>query len=275
MYFFKASYLYLYWACSWLVSCYAIFAIAQGDWLWLGPLLVWLPLQLVNLWRRAKSTIFYRDEREKLVMTLAMLGVCLLLVTGQRDAILWSTLAGLFALLLFVFPVSALGQGMREQAADLSSIKSLKWIDQHNQTRYFSELITPKQSVVVVVLHSIERAYSSMVVRELLEVITSPDNRIKPHQLVVISTSKLSKEVSLLNAAGVHCWFDEQGNSLATLGLWLRGGNWLNRHNQHTARPALMMLNDQKDEPLLWSVADNFRLPPSLRENLPKINRLL
>jgi hypothetical protein len=274
MYFFKASYLYLYLACSWLVSCLAVFAIAQGDWLWIGPLLVWLPLQLVNLWRRNKSTIFDRDEREKLPMTLAMLGVCLLLVTGQRDAILWSTLGGLFGLLLFVFPMSALGRGLREPAVDLSAIKDLKWIDQHNQTRHFSEL-TIDQSVIVVVLHSLASVYSKMVVRELLEVITLPNSLIKPTQIVVISTIKNSKELSLLSTAGVNCWFDVQDNSLATLGLWLRGGNWFFRSEPHAARPALVVLNSDKAEPVFWSVAKNFRLPPSLRENLPKINRLL
>lgn len=257
-----------------MVSVFALMHLVQGHWQWLAPLLAWVPMPLLNLWRRFKTNAWYRDERERPVMTLTLLAVAMVLITGEREAPLWCTLAGLFGLLLLLFVATAVPRGLREKQGNSTLLAELEFSDAAGKPCRLRQSL-PQGPVMALFVHSPSQVYGCMAVRELQQWLQQGHSPIPASQIVVIFPGDIPAWVEPLKSLGVHCWQDSQGASLATLGLWLRGGNVGFPGGPNAARPALAVLADDQQQPGLWQVADNLRMPPSLEVLQSKIDRLV
>lgn len=273
MFAWRALYLRIYAGLALVLSLWSLLHLFQGDWGWLGALLAWGHLPCINYWRRYHSNFAFRDERERLAMTSTMLGVALVLIAGSRDWALAATLGGLFGLLIYVFIASALPRGLREEEGETGSLAGLTLSD-GDRERTLSELNTDKP-VLLLVMHSASHCYSRMAARELQIMLSDGQLPLSAEQCVLVFPGAIPQWCQELTEQGVHCWNDSEGDSLATLGLWLRGGNWSFAGGPHAARPTLALLQAGQSSAKIWIESVNFRLPPSLQDNLAKISRLV
>lgn len=284
MYFFKALYIRAYFLIALVMTFWGLSQLGQGHWLWVAPLLTWTPLWLHNIWRLHLHNAWYQDERERLAMGLALLGVGLMLIVGERDLVLWWTLGGLFGLLLYVFLVSKLPQGVRESTGDKNQLPTLEFsrtiADDYGKTERISvaqhnALLDDDKNKIrwVLFFHAASCPYARMAMRELMSGFERhPD--IKPEQVVAVFSDELPQWVRSFRKAGGQCWVDTDGESCGMLGLWLRGGNVLLDGGQNALRPALAAL-DTNGEVVFWDVASNFRLPPFLEQHRERLQRYL
>ncbi|WP_439134232.1 hypothetical protein [Pseudomaricurvus sp.] len=275
MYFFKALYIRAYFLTALVMTFWVLSQLGQGHWLWVAPLLTWTPMWLHNLWRLHINNSWYQDERERLAMGLALLGVAVMLIGGQRGPVLWWTLAGLFGLLLYVFLVSKMTRGVRESEGDRDLLPTLDFsrrvADDHAKT----ELVSAQKSGArwMLFFHAPSCPYSRMAMRELMGILEQHPE-IKPEQVVVVFADALPDWATKFSKAGGQCWVDADGESSRTLGLWLRGGNALLDGGHNALRPALAAL-DSNGQVVFWDVANNFRLPPSLEQHWERLQRYL
>lgn len=284
MYFFKALYIRAYFLTALVITFWGLSQLGQGHGLWVAPLLTWTPLWLHNVWRLHLANSWFGDERERLAMGLALLGVGVVLVAGERDQVLWWTLAGLFALLLYVVLISSLSRGVREPEGDQSKLPELMFSCPAAGNNEKSELINVQtynalltaegKSPVrwVLFFHAPSCPYSRMAMRELMQKLDQHPE-ILPEQVVTVFADELPGWVARFQKAGGQCWVDLDGESGKQLGLWLRGGNTLLEGGRNALRPALAALNPD-GEVAFWEVAANFRLPPSLEDQWEKLKRL-
>lgn len=273
MFVWRALYLRLYGVLAIAISLWALLQLSQGQWLWLGALLAWGHLPCINAWRRYGGNFAYGDERERLAMTSTLLGVALVFITGSRDWALWVTLGGLFGLLIFVFIATAMPRGLRESQGDRADLVNLLFTE-HNQPRSLKQL-NAESPVLLLVIHSAADSYSRSAARELQQLLTDAQLPLPAGQCVLVFPGDVPDWARSLMDQGVHCWSDPEGDSLATLGLWLRGGNWSFAGGPHAARPLLAVIEAGQSAARLWVEAANFRVPPSVQENLTKISRLV
>lgn len=260
MYLLKALYVRAYFLIALVMIFWCLSQFGQNHWLWLAPLLSWAPLWLHNLWRMHVANSGYQDDREKFAMGLALAGVALMLVAGERGPILWWTLGGLFALLVYVWVISSLPLGVRETRGD--------------NTRLPQTLLPhAPQARLVVFFHAASCPYARMAMRELMEVIKSHPEAFKPEQVLAVFADELPEWIGKFRQAGGQCWADTDGEISQQLGLWLRGGNALLDGGHNALRPAVAALN-ANGEVAFWEVAKNFRLPPSLQASWERIRRL-
>jgi hypothetical protein len=261
MYLFKALYIRAYFVTALVMTFWCLSLLGQGKWLWLAPLLTWSPLWLHNTWRMQVANSGYQDDREKLAMSLALAGVGIMLIAGERDHILWWTLAGLFALLLYIFLISKLTYGVRETKGDKDLLPQL--IGSHHP-----------EARLVVFFHAASCPYAKMAMRELLTVLKTKDEALKPEQVVAVFADELPPWVRKFQQAGGRCWVDTDGEVCQQLGLWLRDGNVLLDGGRNALRPALAAINSE-GQVGFWEVAKNFRLPPSLHTHWERVKRAL
>lgn len=273
MFTFRSLYWRLYSLSAIAITLFALLQLLRGEWQWLAPLLAWAPLPLLNLWRRFKANVGYLDERERPVMTLTLIAVAMVLVTGERDLPLWFTLAGLFGLLLFLFVASALPRGLREQKGRPESLSELEFRSAGEAVSL--QPLLQQGSVLVLFLHSGSQVYSRMALRELQQWLEQGRATVPAQQIVALFPGQIPSWSDSVSTLGVNCWQDSEGSSLIELGLWLRGGNAGFTGGAHAARPALAVLQPGQSKPQLWQVANNYRLPPSLTILQPKIDRLV
>lgn len=264
----KALFVRLYLLSAIVISATCCFQLFQGHFVYLGVLLMWLPLPLVQLLRLWRN-VAWAEERETPLMLPALLGLAGVLLTEQHfSAPLWLALAGLFSLLLYLFVVTATPLSTREleQRGDdvRAGLSSLAFV-------YGGERVTlaDGQSRLVLFVHS-AGPYSRMAIRQLTQTLNDRAGVLKPEQVVLISSVDIEPLCKAL-PSGVCRWLDPQGQSLEALGLLLRGGNW---PLGDAVRPALAVVDGQ-GETRLWSVADNLRLAPCLAEAWPRLERAL
>ncbi|GAB3092807.1 thioredoxin family protein [Aestuariicella hydrocarbonica] len=270
MFLLKALYVRIFTLLAMLVTLWGSWQLLQGQWLWLAPMLTWTPLWVCNLWRYHRGNIFYQDEREYPAMAFALLGVGLVLVLGERDVILWSTLAGLFGLLLYVFVASSLTRGVREPAGDKQRLSHLEF--QLDSGAPVSLPVTAENQWVFF-FHATGCPYARMAMRELLQVLARYPGRLKPEHVVAIFPDQLPGWARELQLQGGRCWGDTRGDASRQLGLWLRGGDGTLGAGQNALRPALAVLGSEGDVKY-WEVAKSFRLPPSLQQNWGRLSQL-
>lgn len=267
MHLFRALYLQAFGLISLLISAYALLQLFTGQWLWVAVLLAWLPSVVINGWRRYRANIAFLDERESPIMLLAMVGLSICLLFGERGVVLWFTLAGLFGLLLLLMFATRLGQGLREPSGDSGQLKRLAFHDGNNQ----SVTLQDSCSHLVVFLHSGTDVYSRMAARAL-----------KSH-LAMHSAHAEGAQVSVVFPDAVPHWAQELwGESIQLLslslleaqkiGLGLRGGNGL---RGDALRPTIAVVKANSSVPEFWVVAANLRLPPTFMEHRGRIQRLL
>ena len=274
MFFFKSLFVRVHEVLMPLVSLWALWQMIQGQWQWLAVLLAWAPLCLLNVWRRFVDNLAFHDERESLALAPALVGVALLLMTGERDQLLWWTLAGLFCLLLSTVVMSRLPRGIREARGDESQLSQLSFRGQDDQ------LVSAGQARLLLFIHSSWSPYAYMVLRELQEFLSQ--ETVAAQQVALVFSDEVPANhtvVKALAAAGVQLWWDD-GGSTASLGLWLRGGSAGHFGGRNALRPALAVLpqtseDNQRLAPQFWLMSDNVRLPPSPLQHRQRLKNLL
>jgi len=264
----KALFLRLYLLASVLISAVCFAQLWQGQFVYFGVLLIWLPLPLLQLLRLQRN-IAWGEERETPLMLPALLGVAGVLLTEQHfSAPLWLALAGLFALLLYLFVMTATPMSVRERALAGSDararLSSLGFVD----TDGVRVSLVGGSARLVLFVHS-AGPYSRMAIRQLQSLFDS--NQLSPEQVVLVGSVDIAPLGTLFLPSGVAYWRDPQGQSCEKLGLLLRGGNW---PLGDAIRPALAVVND-RGETRFWSVADNHRLSPCLSVAWPRLERAL
>lgn len=257
MYFFKAVYIRAYFLVALVMTFWCLSQFGQGNWLWLAPMLSWAPLWLHNLWRLHLANSAFQDDREKLAMALALAGVGLMLIAGERGRILYWTLAGLFGLLLYVYVISALPFGVREARGDKTRLPQL--------------LPDATGAQLVVFFHAASCPYARMAMRELMATLDSGE--LHAERVLAVFADEVPAWAEPLRQRGARCWADDEGEISQQLGLWLRGGNALLDGGRNALRPALAAIN-AAGEVGFWEVATNFRLPPSLAANRERLKRV-
>jgi len=265
----KALFVRLYLLAAVIISATCLVQLWQGSFVYLGVLLMWLPLPLIQL-LRLRRNVAWGEERETPLMLPALLGLgCVLLTEQHFSAPLWLALAGLFALLLYFFVMTATPISDRVQALvgddAQARLCSLKFIDERGE----AVCLANDPARLVLFVHS-AGPYSRMAIRQLQQVLVERVAILKPEQVVLISSSGIESLCKYL-PSGVRCWQDTQGQSLEALGLLLRGGNW---PLGDAVRPALAVV-DGLGATRFWSVADNHRLAPCLNDAWPRLERAL
>lgn len=258
MYFFKAVYIRAYFLIALVMTFWCLSQFGQGNWLWLAPLLSWAPLWLHNLWRLHLANSAFQDDREKLALALALIGVALMLIAGERGRILWWTLAGLFGLLLYIYVVSALPPGVREGRGDKTRLPQL--------------LPGSPGARLVMFFHAASCPYARMAMRELMAALDAEE--LQAQQVLAVFADEVPAWAEPLRRRGGQCWADDEGKVSQQLGLWLRGGNALLDGGRNALRPALAAIN-AAGEVGFWEVAKNFRLPPSVVAHRERLKRVL
>ncbi len=268
MFFLKASFIRLYGLLALMVCGWSLWRLlGHSEWLWLAPLLVWGPLWLLNACRYLWCNVAYRDEREAPVMALALIGMALALLTGERDLLLWTTLLGLFCLLFYVLLASALTRGVRESLGDPQQLPNLGFQDAQGKS---ASLPTDGEPRLLVFFHSSANPYSRMNARELQSLVER--ELLPPAALVCVFPDRLPGWSQALCSRGVNCWVDREGHSCGQLGLWLRGGaSGLFAGN--ALRPAVAIVGPQ-NKVEHWQVAANYRMPPCLTDLSHKLRAL-
>lgn len=218
--------------------------VAQGQWLWAGVLLTWLPLQLINLWRRYRAPLLFEDERETLAMAMSLLGLAVLLIGGERSWPLAMGGLGLACLLVYRFFWSSVKPGLRAAEADTAVLKALA---------------CEQQPTLVLFMRSDRCLYSQMVARDT-EALAEDVAQLKDLKLLYLYPHSTNTELPA-------DWAE-------ALGINLRGGapwGWrMTGAAKDTLSPAIALL-DPQGECLFWDRASNYRLPPTPRNRWSKI----
>jgi uncharacterized membrane protein len=240
----KSFFYSLYVITAWGMTLLSLVLITQGQWLWSGVLLAWLPLQLVNLWRRYRAPVFVEDERETLAMAMSLLGLAILLVGGERSWPLALGGLGIACLLVYRFFWSSVKPGLREVKADTSVLAGLA---------------SAEQPTLVLFMRGEPCPFSQMVIRDTTAFVEEVA-AAKALQLVY-----LYPQSSIVGATSN--WSD-------ALGINLRGGapwGWrFTGCGKDTLSPAMALL-DTQGKCLFWDRASNYRLPPTPRNRWSKI----
>lgn len=270
MFFFKALFVRLQ---EWIAPCVSLWALwhlAFGQWLWFAPLLAWAPMWLINQWRVRKANIAFLDDREMLSLAPALVGVGLVLISGERDLLLWWTLAGLFALLLNTVVMSKLSRGVREQPGESRGLSSMTFRDDRD------EAVLASDARLLIFVHAGWCPYSIMQLRDL-ENFLAANTSVAPSSVAVVFADYIPADlpqITRLKGLGVNVWCDD-GDNAAKLGLWLRGASVLRKGVSNALRPALAVLQPRASAPVLWLVASTGRLPPSASQHQDRLLKLL
>ncbi|MGH1370537.1 MAG: hypothetical protein ACRBBW_00775 [Cellvibrionaceae bacterium] len=270
MFFFKALFVRLHGLMAPCVSLWAVWHLALGQWLWLAPLLAWAPVWGVNQWRVHQGNIAFLDDRERLLLMPALVGVGIVLVSGERDYLLWWTLAGLFALLLNTVVMSKLTRGVREAKGESLHLASMTF-----QTAE-GESVSASLARVLLFVHSGWNPYSLMQLRDLEQFLRANPS-LSPESIALVFAEQIPSNcqpLMRLQSMGVRVWCDGGENS-AQLGLWLRGASVMRSGTGNALRPAMAVLRPESEAPALWLVANTDRLPPSASEYQARLLQLL
>lgn len=292
MFFFKALFVRIGEWVAFCVSCWALWQVAQGSWLWLAPLLAWAPMWLINQWRMRRNNLAFHDEREILALAPALLGLAAVLLSGEKNHLLWWTLAGLFCLLLNTVLMSKLSRGVREADGDRHLLGALTFTDTQGQP------VSASSARLLLFIHSGWSPYSVMQLRDL-EMFLLANPKVNPHSVALIFCGQLPTNVralSNLQALGVNAWVDSDGEACARLGLWLRGASVLRSGGADALRPTMAVLPSPTvagaegepssaengatkaknlSAPSLWLMSNNVRIPPSATQQQARLLALL
>ncbi len=270
MFFFKALFVRVH---GWIAPCvsfWALWHLLLGQWLWLAPLLAWAPVWIINQWRIHRGNVAFLDDRERLALTSALMGVGLILISGERDHLLWWTLAGLFALLLNTVVMSKLTRGVREAPGDARNLSSMVFQSAEG------EPVSANFARLILFVHSDWSPYSLMQIRDLERFLR--DNRsVSPESVALVFADAIpsrSQPLIRLQSMGVKVWVEE-GQNAVELGLWLRGGSALRQGVRNALRPAMAVLRPGVPRAQMWLVANSERLPPSATEHQARLLQLL
>lgn len=270
MFFLKALFVRLQ---EWIAPCVSLWALwhlAVGQWLWLAPFLAWAPMWLINQWRVRKANVAFLDDREMLSLTPALAGVGLVLISGERNLLLWWTLAGLFVLLLNTVVMSKLSRGVREQSGESRDLSSMTFRNDRG------EAVLANDARLLMFVHSGWNPHSVMQLRDL-EAFLTANTSVAPNCVALIFADQIPthlQSITQLKALGVNIWCDDGDNAIK-LGLWLRGASVLRKGVRNALRPAMAILQPEASAPLLWLVASTDRLPPSASQHQARILALL
>jgi len=285
MFFFKALFVRIGEWIAFCVSLWALWQATQGDWLWLAPLLAWAPMGIINQWRLRRGNLAFHDEREVLALTAALLGLAAVLIAGERNYLLWWTLAGLFNLLLNTVLMSKLSRGVREPSGDRRLLASLTFTDTQGRS------VSASSARLLVFVHSGWSPYSVMQLRDLEKFLLA-NSSVKPQSVALVFSGLPPthwRPLSSLQALGVEVWGDCDGEACQRLGLWLRGASVLRRRGGDALRPTMAVLPSRAavdagrkpssaedvSEPSFWSMSNNVRLPPSATQHQARLLALL
>ncbi len=274
MFFLKALFMRVHELLAPVVGLWSLWQLLQGEWLAIAVILAWCPLWLIDRWRCYLSNIHFLDERETLSLGLALLGLGLVLMAGERDEFLWGSLAGLFSLLLNTVLMVNMTRGVREVRGDSQNLSGLSFINTQGGK------VEANSARLLMFVSSGSSVYSAMQLRDLADWLHDCAD-IEPASVAVIFADQVPQNmpalVSLLEM-GVQAWADIDGNSTKGLGLWLRGASPLRAGTTNALRPAMAVLPEARleqgsgdsvtaeltiDKPLLWLVSNNLRLPPT------------
>ncbi len=262
MFFFRSLLIRAYTGLSPLVGLYSVWQIVTGHWLWLAPLMAWLPLWLMNVWRMYRSNLAFGDERESPALTLSLLGLALLFIAGDRSIILWWSLAGLMSLLLFTVVLSAVPKTPRDPSFNKDVLPRLIFKD-HQGNDCCLGGAEPK---LIVFGFGAWSPYTKMQWRELsakASALNAPIN--------FVFAGEIPRWALEYNSPVISCWSDPEGHAADRLGLALRGGGA--GFGGLAQRPALAIIEGEQVR--FWQVAQNFRVPPSLSEHQGRIEKWL
>ncbi len=264
MFLFQHHFLRIWALAAAVITLWSLWHLMAGQWLWLAPLLAWLPLPLLQLWRRFVGNLAFADPRETPALLPALLATGGILVLGERGMALWLTLAGLFALLLHNRVLTAVPQGVRDTQAAGEGLLQLDFVDADGQVHRLADA----GDRLVLFPFAGWSVYSRMQLRELLQQL--PQLSLAQPPLVVFAGAVPGWAVSL-GAGQFECWGDPRGDSSLVLGLWLRGA--AGAGGTLAQRPALAIVSG--GELRFWQVAGNYRVPPSLQDSRGRLFKWL
>lgn len=265
MFFFKALFVRAYYLCALLVTALSVYFLLEGQWRYVGVILIWSPLLVLTLYRRYGDNVGWGQQRETLLMLPMLIGFAAVLLSDHAGAgagfttAMWLALSGLFSLLLFQTVMTDVPYGVREPEGDKNQLLSLTFQASGGQTQPLSR----EGAQVLMFVHGND-CYAHMQVRQLKNWLS--EGAITPEQVTVVS----AREGNWTLPDGVNAWLDVDGQAAKALGLQLRGGNW---PQGDAMRPALAVVSG--GEIKLWQVAKNYRLPPCLQELAPRLERAL
>ncbi len=262
----KAQFSLLYYLACWLIALFSLWQCAQGHWIYVGVLMIWLPLPVATLFRVAAVNVGWGQEREVVLLLPVLLGLASVLLSGQQDTLsMLLALVGLFGVLLFLYIATAVPYGHRESQANKESLTDAVFYEAGEQKRLTDLSGNP---CLVLFLHS-ANAYARMAVRQLSTLLEVKGDTLPADRVVVISVG----QISWLSAAlpnEVHHWCVGDGTSASELGLLLRGGAF---PKGDALRPTLAVM-DESSNTVVWVVAKNYRLPPCLDNYWPRVEKV-
>ncbi|MYM64666.1 hypothetical protein [Pseudomaricurvus sp. HS19] len=246
------------------ITLLSLWHLSAGELLWLAPVLAWLPLPLLQLWRRFVGNIAFADPRETPALLPVLLATGGALVLGERGAPLWLTLAGLFALLLHNRVLTAVPRGVREVQGAAGELLQLDFEDAGGAVRR----LAGAGDRLVLFPFAGWSVYSRMQLRQLLEQL--PQLSLAQPPLVVFAGA-VPQWAQIMGAGRFECWGDPGAVSSQALGLWLRGAS--GPGGTLAQRPALAIVSG--GELRFWQVAGNYRVPPSLQDCRGRLQKWL
>jgi len=290
MFFLKALFTRLHELSAPVVGLWSLWQLIQGQWLAIAVMLAWCPLWLIDRWRWNWVNFHFLDERETLPLGMALLGLGLVLMLGERDIFLWGSLAGLFSLLLNTVLMVNMTRGVREEKGDHQNLRELSFTNAEGGS------VDAGNARLLIFVSSGVSVYSAMQLRDLTHWLKS-HGEVEPTSVAVVFADQIPTNMPALPALlemGVQTWSDRDGSSARALGLWLRGASPLRATSHNALRPAMAVLPDQPAarvsdsvaedssaaatggvKPSLWLVSNNLRLPPTPAQLGARMDTLL
>ncbi len=263
---------------AWLVSGFSLWQILTGNVLWIGVLLTWLPLQLVNLWRGRWQTNLIEDEREITAMAACLIGLGVLLIAGDRSWPLAMGGLGLAGLLLYRFWLTSVKPGLRETQADTAVLQQGALLQQAEdglgQTINLAEVCS--QPTLLVFMRGDWCPFSALVAHD----VKAMQTELADVRTLLVYGHELDS--GAMNSASAHSsvrYVSDPEQALArSVGISLRGGapwwaRWRGK-GRDSICPALALLN-REGECVYWEQASNYRLPPTPRNCWSKLKARL
>ncbi len=263
---------------AWVISGFSLWQILNGNSLWVGVLLAWLPLQLVNLWRGRWQTHLVEDEREITAMATCLIGLGVLLIGGDRSWPLAMGGLGLAGLLLYRFWLTSVKPGLREAQADTSVLKQGVLLQQGvgGQSQTINLADSYSQFTLLVFMRGDWCPFSALVVHD----VKNMQAELTELRTLLVYGHEL--DCGALNAAQENasvCSVSDPDQTLArSLEISLRGGapwwaRWRGK-GRDSICPAMALL-DREGECVYWERASNYRLPPTPRNRWSKLKARL
>ena len=263
----KALFVRLYFLAACLISGFCLWSLLQGEFIYIGVLLIWLPLPVIQT-VRLKCNVAWGEERETPLLLPLLLGLASVLLSEQHFAApLWLSLAGLFSLLLYLFVATATPTGVREGKGRRELLSAQAFTDAQGHSIQLSAL--QGQARLVIFIHSTD-VYARMAVRQLKQTLERKAEWLTAEQVVLIAVADISALAGDL-PPGVHLWRDTDSQGCEALGLLLRGGRW---PLGDALRPTVAVQGSD-GQVGFWSIASNYRVPTCLEESWPRLQRAL